>query len=141
MRSVLVIFCLAIAFPSLGQGAGNLVVVVDNIKHEEGVLQVAIFDNEDSYLKDAREIKTVRVDKTGTTELTFESLPFGKYSLSIFHDLNENVELDTNFMGIPKEPFGFSNNAMGAFGPPGFEKASVLISGDEQTTQIKLKSF
>ena len=141
MKTLFVILAMVITAPSLAQGSGDLHVVVNNIKHEVGVLQVAIFDNEESYLKDALEIKTIRVNKRGTAELTFESLPYGKYCLSIFHDLNENVELDTNFMGIPKEPFGFSNDVMGTFGPPGFEKASVSVASAKQSTSIKLKSF
>lgn len=46
----------------------------------------------------------------------------GKYAFKYFHDENNDKEINTNFMGIPKEGYGFSNNAKGKFGPPSFEK-------------------
>ena len=50
------------------------------------------------------------------------------YAFSFFHDLNNNKKLDTNFLGIPKEPYGFSNNKKGRFGPPKFSEASLEIN-------------
>jgi uncharacterized protein (DUF2141 family) len=43
------------------------------------------------------------------------------------HDVNKNGELDKNALGIPKEGFGFSNDAAGTFGPPGFDKAKFIL--------------
>ena len=66
-------------------------------------------------------------------------MPFGNYAITLFHDENNNMELDTNFLGIPKEPYGFSNNAKSPFGPPGFQAALVEFSkeGDEITILLK----
>lgn len=63
----------------------------------------------------------------------------GTYAIKIFHDVNGNGKLDTNFLGIPTEPYGFSNNAMGAFGPPSFEEASFRVSGNGASLSIRLK--
>ena len=49
-------------------------------------------------------------------------------SFSLNTDANENEKLDTNFLGIPKEQFGFSNDAKGSFGPPSFESASFEVT-------------
>ncbi|MBN1250670.1 MAG: DUF2141 domain-containing protein, partial [Bacteroidales bacterium] len=46
------------------------------------------------------------------------NLKSGKYSIIYFHDENENEKLDTNWLGIPREGYGFSNNASSKFGPP-----------------------
>ena len=54
-------------------------------------------------------------------------IPAGTYAIGYYIDANENEKLDTNFVGIPKEEFGFSNNVMGTFGPPKFEAASFLL--------------
>lgn len=67
-------------------------------------------------------------------------LPKGEYAISIYHDENNNKELDTNFVGIPKESFGFSNNAIGLMGPPSFEKAKIILNADKKI-QIKFKSI
>lgn len=51
----------------------------------------------------------------------------GKYAFKYFHDKNKNENLDLNWIGIPKEGYGFSNNAKGTFGPPPFEKMIFKI--------------
>ncbi len=52
----------------------------------------------------------------------------GKYNISYFHDENKNNELDADFMGIPKEGYGFSNNASGKYGPPPIEQRIFIVS-------------
>jgi len=64
---------------------------------------------------------------SGITELHINDLPEGQYALAIYHDENGNDELDTNWLGIPKEPIGFSNSKMRTFGPPGFEDCAFLF--------------
>ena len=68
-------------------------------------------------------------------------LPEGEYAISLFHDENENKELDTNFIGIPKEAFGFSNNVLGLMGPPSFNKAKFKVSKNKSKVNIELKKF
>ena len=66
----------------------------------------------------------------GTTQVTLTNLPDGKYALAVFHDKNSNNELDTNFIGIPKEPIGFSKAKMKLFGPPSFKDCAFYINND-----------
>ena len=66
--------------------------------------------------------------KDNKAQIVFNSLKKGVYAFSFFHDLNNNKELDTNFLGIPKEPYGFSNYKKGRFGPPKFNEASLEIN-------------
>ncbi len=54
--------------------------------------------------------------------VVIDNLKPGKYAFKFFHDKNNNKELDTNRLGIPKEGFGFSNNPSMTFGPPSFDK-------------------
>ena len=69
---------------------------------------------------------------------SFDSLTSSAYAVVIIQDLNGNRDLDTNFMGIPKEPYGFSNNPSTTFGPPSFEGAKFSVEGNK-TIEIKLK--
>jgi len=55
------------------------------------------------------------------------SVPPGVYAVAAVHDLNGNGRLDTNFLGMPKEPYGFSRAARGRFGPPSFEDAALRL--------------
>ena len=57
------------------------------------------------------------------------------------HDENENNKLDTNFLGIPKESFGCSNNAKGFMGPPKWEDAKFEISNKDVVQNIELKKL
>ena len=62
--------------------------------------------------------------------LTINNLKPGSYSFKYFHDKNNNNKIDTNFIGIPKEGFGFANNAMNKFGPPDFKKTIFEVKLD-----------
>jgi len=53
-----------------------------------------------------------------------------KYLFKYFHDENNNKKLDTNFIGIPKEGYGFSNNAKGNFGPPDYKNTVFEVNND-----------
>ena len=65
--------------------------------------------------------------------IEFANLPFGEYSVSAYHDENANKELDTNWLGIPKEGTGASNNAKGKMGPPKYEDAKFdFIEGGQK---------
>ena len=72
-----------------------------------------------------------------STQLSTE-IPDGEYAIAFFIDTNGNKKLDKNFLGIPKEQFGFSNNAMGTLSAPTFEQAKFTVTGNT-TQNIKLK--
>ena len=58
------------------------------------------------------------------------NLPEGTYAIALFIDANENLKIDKNFLGIPKEQYGFSNNAMGRLSGPSFEQAKFQVKGN-----------
>ncbi len=66
-------------------------------------------------------------------------MPYGRYSIKAFHDENNNSKLDTNFLGMPTERYGFSNNARGRFGPPSFAEAAVTLNSPQITIAIEVK--
>jgi uncharacterized protein (DUF2141 family) len=66
--------------------------------------------------------------------IIINNLKPGKYSFKYFHDENGNKALDTNWIGIPTEGFGFSNNVWGIFGPPAVEKTIFEINGNVTKT-------
>ncbi|MFN4300090.1 MAG: DUF2141 domain-containing protein [Thermaurantimonas sp.] len=69
--------------------------------------------------------------------IRYTDLTPGNYSVEAFHDQNNNGKLDTNPFGIPREPYGFSNNVRGNFGPPDFELTLFQVSG-MTTTKIRI---
>jgi uncharacterized protein (DUF2141 family) len=62
----------------------------------------------------------------------------GTYAVSVFHDENSNGKLDTNFMGIPREGVGASNDAKGHLGPPKFDAASFHFLGGRLELKISV---
>jgi len=115
-------------------------VEVVNIKKSSGFIRVGLFDNEKDFLKKAVLGKSVSANE-GKVTVVFESIPAGEYAISVIHDENNNEELDLNFLGIPKEGFGFGNDAKGAFGPPSFDKAKVKIGEAVVNNVITLRYF
>ena len=129
---------LLIAPPALSQG--RLEVTIVGIKEFRGSLRVGLFKNPDNFPGKAVAGKVVAV-RGDSTAVVFEELVPGRYALSVIHDENDNGELDTNLVGIPKEGFGFGNNAMGTFGPPSFRKASIEVGSSPAKQIINLRHF
>lgn len=125
---------------SVAQAQDHLVVFVDGLKNDKGSVRVGLFDNEADYLKKAIVGKVASIKENKAT-VVFEDLEPGTYALGIIHDENENGKLDTNGIGIPKEGFGFGNNAMGLFGPPSFKNASITLKGAPVTQKLKMRYF
>lgn len=109
----------------------KLKIHVVNIKQSTGYIMLAMHNSNKSYLNEKiRPFKRIRIKaKAPEMFLEFENLSAGKYSITIFHDLNSNGKLDTYILGIPKEPYGFSQNPETKFSPPKF--AVTLFSFNE----------
>ena len=111
--------------------AANLRVVATNVKSDQGKIYIWVYDKKDDWLSDRyRTQKSVtvagnRTDDTVTTELL---LPAGEYALSVFQDVNDDGKLARNFIGIPKEPAGLSNNLRPRFGPPKYKDAKFAVT-------------
>jgi uncharacterized protein (DUF2141 family) len=117
---------------------GTLHVQITDLESDKGFLFVALLDSADQY--DAGD-RFFRSDnkvpiREGKASVTFERVPYGTYAVKVFHDENANGELDTNFVGFPKEGFGFSNDAMGQFGPPTFEQAAFSMQDEVLRIEI-----
>jgi uncharacterized protein (DUF2141 family) len=117
----------------------TLTVQITKVKSDKGQIAVALYNSEKDFMKVRYQGKVTKALK-GTVEIVFDNIPVGYYGLSVIHDANENLKLDTNILGIPKEGFGFSNNAMGTFGPPSFEKAKVEVNTNKSAS-ISMKYF
>jgi uncharacterized protein (DUF2141 family) len=113
--------------------AQTLTVSVHNIKPVAGNLMAGVFNSEtgfpDAYYKGAK----VQIADTAMV-VTFTGLPKGRYAVSVYQDINKNGQLDKNIFGIPKEKYGFSNNA----NKPDY-KESLFDFNEDLTVRITLK--
>ncbi len=134
MRILLLLSLLIL--PVLGFSQNNLVIEVVGVSNSEGNIKVALYNTADTFLSHEHVYKTDSVmARQGMTQLSLEDIPDGEYAIAIFHDANGNDELDTNWLGIPKEPIGFSKSGMKTFGPPKFKDCSFRI---QPVTQIQV---
>ncbi len=117
--------CLILVPATLVSAQNSLTVEIVNLKSDKGVAIVALLDEVEETIKD----KTSEI-KDNTCTIVFNDLKDGSYAIRCFHDENDNGELDNNFIGIPKEGFGFSNDAFGKFGPKKFSEWLFEVQGD-----------
>ena len=118
--------------------AGELVVLVENVKSDQGTVRAAIFNTAKNFTATPHARQAVAA-KIGTVSITFRNLQTGQYAVAVFHDMNGNEKLDINIAGMPVEPYGFSRDAIGLFGPPSFEDASFQVDGAAKAVNINLK--
>ena len=121
-----------------GSASGTLKIRVIGLKNNDGVVYITLFNSKESYFK--QKYKEIAIQPAGNQAVgRIENLLFGEYAISVIHDLNGNGKLDTNLFRIPKEPYGFSNNAVATFGPPKFEEAAIAFTSNLQSMEIRLK--
>ena len=124
---------LLIATTSLFTGqvfAGQLEVTVRGIESTAGQLMIAVVNSEAAFNGESPAVLSLLIaPKTGTLTFGTDALPDGDYGIRVMHDENGNGDMDSNMVGMPTEPWGFSNNAMGNFGPPGWSDIRFSLAG------------
>ncbi|HEY0062921.1 MAG TPA: DUF2141 domain-containing protein [Telluria sp.] len=129
----------AIALACMSQAsAATLTIEVDDVKSADGVLMVAIFNSDGSFLKQPLKGAGARA-VAGTSSIVLADLPEGEIAFAIYHDANSNGKMDKNVMGIPTEDYAFSNNALGKMGPPKYEAAKFTLPAAGATVRVSLK--
>jgi uncharacterized protein (DUF2141 family) len=109
----------------------QLTVEVQSIQDQKGSIQVALYDSPNGFPEKGKPVQGKSATVKGTSaQVVFEVEP-GDYAVAVFHDKNSNGKLDTGAFGIPKEPYGFSNNIRPRFSAPSFADCKVTVSGDK----------
>ncbi len=123
------------------QNTGKIIVNFEELRNNKGKVAVAIYNGPEGFPTNSKKILQGKVatinDKKA--QVVFEDLPYGTYAVVFIHDENENRDLDTNFIGIPVEGYGASNNPRFFFGPPKFEDASFTLDRPEVVITMKAK--
>jgi len=123
-------------------GAGNVIrVEVSGLRGDKGQIVCALFASAEGYpKKDEKAVAHAHgaiAEKRASCE--FMGIAPGTYAVSVFHDENSNGKLDTNFIGMPKEGVGASNNASGHMGPPKFSAAAFPYAGGALELKITIR--
>ncbi len=123
---------------------GILMVEISGLKDATGNVYIAVYNSDSTWLSD----KTVLSKKVAIAEAldgdqvrTELQLPLGEYALSVFYDKDDDGEMDTNFIGMPKEPIALSNNAVAKFGPPKYADAVFSLGAEPMIQRISMKEL
>lgn len=115
--------------------AATLEVTVENVQGAEGTLMLAVYDEAGYRSTPLRSA----AQPASAAHFAFPALPAGGYAIAVFHDRNGNGKLDTNLMGIPSEPYGFSVSS-GGMGPPAWSAARFELPEAGTSVTVKLSS-
>ena len=123
-----------------GQAARNeLRIVIDDVTSDRGHVRVDVCTRSE-FLKDCR-YSGAAPATPGVTVVVVRDLPPGVYAVQAYHDQNDNHDVDRDFLGIPREPVGFSNDAPVRLGPPSFKAAAFGYAGGEEAITLRLRRF
>ncbi len=117
----------------------SLTVEVNGLRNQQGSLRLSLFSSEQGFPNRSDRAVAFRCveAKAESVSVTFDQLPPGRYAVAVIHDANNDGKLNTGFLGIPKEGFGFSRNPRIGIGAPSFHDTAISVTG-ESTIQIKL---
>lgn len=130
MISAVVVSSIAVIGASSTAWSFDLTVRVLGATPGTGQILASLFNSHGSYMSKPYRDNIALVDGAGISTTVFKELPAGDYAVSLIYDDDSDGELDTNFVGIPTEAFGFSNNATAFFGPPDWAGAAFSLQND-----------
>lgn len=141
MKRLLVpIFVLAWAASVAPAADSSLSVRILGLSGAAGNLRVAVYGDENDFDRRVNPVRRETIPlRGGDVDWDFGGLPPGAYAVLVHHDGNANGSLDKNPLGIPTEPYGFSNDARGTLGPPGWSEARIVLRPGENSIEIRVR--
>jgi uncharacterized protein (DUF2141 family) len=115
----------------------TLTVKINGIRNLSGNIQIGLYNDADKFPDVGGEYKKFTFKVTATTMQYTISIPSGTYALALFHDENSDGECNTNWLGIPEEGYGFSNNVEPVISAPSFDETKITVSSNS-TISINL---
>lgn len=119
--------------------SNSLVIRIRGLRPDRSI-HVALFDQPGGFpaRRDAICVMSAKSSDI-SEEVVIDGLMAGTYAIAVFQDLNEDGILNKGVFGVPSEPYGFSNNARGKFGPPSFQAAAFRCSQENGVMEIALR--
>lgn len=136
MKAILLLFGILTGLSSSSNP--KLTIKISNIEKIKGEIKVGVFNTDTHFLKEGYAIKNYSVKvENNTAILTIVDLPKGEYAITMYHDQNSDNECNRNFIGIPKEPYAFSNNIKPKMSAPKYKDCKFDLT-ENKTLNIKL---
>src|SRR5690606_3590103 len=132
-------FLLLLLCASPAVRAADLAVSVLGVRSSMGTMRIAIFSDPAEFPSGEEEFARNVPAIMGDMKVVLPDVLPGTYALALHHDENDSDEMDTNFLGIPLEGYGFSNDARVFLGPPSFSAAAfeVPVGGGQVAVTVR----
>ena len=142
--TILLWMSMMLSAPMFSTDVKNTGVIIVNLNTPEeprGDVHIAVFDSEAHFMQTEKRIAgiAVPVKSAEAAEIQVGRLPYGSYAIAVFQDLNNNGKLDKNTLGIPTEPYAFSNNPTAKWRPATFRETRFELRQPQLTLDIALK--
>lgn len=119
---------------------GTIIINFQGLRSDAGNVKVALADSKQNYKDHKNPFIGLSVKVEGKNAVAvINDIPLGDYAVKAFHDEDANDDLNTNFLGIPVEDYGFSNDARGMFGPPSWEDSKFILDRDTLKIKVTIK--
>ena len=115
-----------------------IILKITGFRSEKGQVRIAVFNAAEKWPKDPAYSSTIDVNSSSVT-WRVNDVPYGDYAIAIFHDENGNGKMDKNFLGIPVEAYGFSNNQRVTLGPPRWDAVKFSVRSAIKEVSIEVK--
>ena len=118
-----------------------LEVEVVGLRNDSGEVGCSLFNSPDGFPRDdTKMLRHVWAPiHNGKATCEYTGLTPGNYAVVVFHDENGDHEFNMNAFGMPKEGYGFSNDAAALFGPPSFQSAAIAYTGERQYIVVNIR--
>ncbi|MDB5268657.1 MAG: hypothetical protein JWP58_1697 [Hymenobacter sp.] len=118
----------------------SVTVVVSSLVSTTAYVRLYFYNTREGFLKSGKWAFSKSVKPMGKSEFTLPiDLPRGEWAVAITQDLNNNDKVDKNFLGIPTEPYAFSNNVHPTIAAPGFDECKFTVDEPGKVVSIVLK--
>ena len=137
LRFVIIFFVSTIIVQQMqAQQKCKIAITVTGIEKISGNLVISLYNNPASFPKENKEFMTMTIPVNSRHVRAIFTVPCGTYAIALYHDENGNGKCDMNFMGVPVEPFAFSNNVKPRIHAPSFDQCKFTTNAE---TKIRIR--
>ena len=143
--ALLLIFNLAASAKTNQPPTGQIEVSLYNFESDDGNVRVHLYNTDTKDYFPSNSSKCIRLIvekiKDKSSYVVFDNLPYGSYALAVHHDENLNIKMDRNFLGMPTEGWGLSNNIIPVFKLPSFDDCKFELNDKSVKVFIKMRNL
>jgi uncharacterized protein (DUF2141 family) len=124
-----------------GHDPANLTITIETVSPRGGILRLGLYDAVGYPNDKSKPIASADVPVSGAVmTITLKDIPPGRYAIESFQDVNVNGKMDTSWIGLPLEPYGFSRDAKAILSKPGFSSVSFALAPGANSQTMHLQN-